>query len=104
MNTTYLNPVKFAAGDKIVLTEEGRRSIRSFIKHSPGLGRIDAILEITKTVETMAEDEMTELMSETLGCTGLKDTKTGEEFNILVDDEILWAFLTDSTPHFFDKV
>ncbi|ADG60023.1 hypothetical protein Acj9p123 [Acinetobacter phage Acj9] len=103
MSTTYLNEVKFDVGTKITLTDEGRKSVRSFAKKQPALAS-GAIFEITAIRTTGAEDEHTELLSQTIGATALKNPVTGEEFIIREDDEVLWAFFTDSTPHFFNIV
>lgn len=102
MNTTFLNDVKFTTGEIVSLTDEGRKNIKSFTKRFPNLAKVGATFFVTAVRNCYAEDEMTELLSETLGCTELKDTKSGEVFTILPDDEILWAFFTDNTPHFFN--
>lgn len=102
MNTSFLNDVKFVTGNIISLTDEGRKNIKSFTKQNPNIAKIGATFFVTKIRECEAEDEITELLSNTLGCTELKDTKTGEVFTILPDDEVLWAFFTDNTPHFFN--
>lgn len=105
---TFLNDVKFKAGDKITLTEEGLTHIRSYIRDSeghtgrPNIARRFALLEVTAVKEIYAEDDLTELMDLTLGCIGLRDVETGETFDLSPSHEILWAFFTEYTPHFFN--
>lgn len=99
---TVLEDVKFEVGNQITLTEEGKRSIRSFAKENPTIKNAFALFEITSVKTTWAEDEHTELKEQTIGCTGLRNVETGETFTVEADDPVLWAFFTEATPHFFN--
>lgn len=105
LSTSFLNDVKFESGNVVTLTDLGRQSIRTYIKANKTLGLVGEKFEIISTRVSEAMDEFTELTEPTIGATGLKCIRTGEVFDISDNsDPILWAFFTESTPHFFDKV
>ncbi|UQS94192.1 hypothetical protein ABNavy71_115 [Acinetobacter phage AB-Navy71] len=103
MNTTYLNPVDFRTGDIIEFTTEGLRSIKPLLKLFPEMKNSKQFF-IVGARETQAEDEFTELLETTKGCTALKCVSTGKVFEIDPEDELFWAFFTNFTSHFFNKV
>lgn len=103
MSTTFLNDVKFVTGEKITFTDEGLKHIKQYAKSFPAILKGTEFF-ITEVYSTKAEDELTELLSDTLGAVALKDVKTGEIFKIDPNDEEIWAFFTDSTPHYFNKI
>ncbi|EQA7786744.1 hypothetical protein ACX818_001338 [Acinetobacter baumannii] len=108
MNTTYLNPVTFAAGQQITFTEEGLKHIKPLIKKFENVD-FKGTFEIIKTRETNAcgEDDMETAEQDelTLGAETLKSIKTGDILDLSNDlDEDFWAFFTNLTPHLFNIV
>lgn len=101
---TYLNPRKLEVGQIIKLTDLGRKSIRLYLKKNPGLGKVGAKFKVLRLRTSYAMDDQTELKSPTIGVRSLQDTETKEVFRIEDDNEHFWAFFTESTPHFFEKV
>ena len=103
MNTTYLNPVEIKVGTKITFTELGMKNIKNLKLVYPEKFNTK-VYEIVSVIDTMAEDEHTELLEPTVGATALKDTSNGEILAIDASNEEYWAFFTNHTPHLFNVV
>lgn len=107
MFSTNLNEVNFAVGTIVTLTNDFRSTTKPLGKIQPLLKTGDEF-EIIEIKITLAEDEQTELLDETIGATKLKHIKTGKVFDI--NDEYLdekdnyWAFFTSFTPDMFNVI
>jgi hypothetical protein len=99
MTTSYLNNVKFEIGTRFVFTELGLSEIRRLQKENPIIGL--GLFEVVDVRDCLAEDEHTELLDETLGCTAIKHVESGEVIRIESSDPDFWAFFTEHTPENF---
>lgn len=99
MMTSYLNNVKFEVGTRFVFTELGLTEIRRLQKENPIIGH--GLFEVVEIRNCLAEDEHTELLDPTIGCTAIKHVESGEVIKIDKDDPDFWAFFTDYTPENF---